>query len=137
MKNMISENLRYLRNIENMSQEQFAEKLGVSRQTIAKWENGESLPDVERCAAIAYACGSTLDELVMCSMNESRQSKLESDNGKYVFGMAKVGERGQVVIHKHARDVYSIKPGDKILVLGDDRGMAFIKLNGFHKFFGK
>lgn len=137
MKNMISTNLRYLRNKNNLSQEQFAEKLGVSRQTIAKWENGESLPDIERCAEIAYECGTTLDELIMCTLDESKYDKADSEDGKYIFGMAKVGERGQVVIPKHAREVYSIKPGDKILVLGDERGMAFIKMNGFPKFFNK
>ena len=134
---MISMNLKYLRNKFSLTQEQFAEKFGVSRQTVAKWESGESIPDIMKCGEIAYECGLTLDELAMCPLDESKSTKKESDDDKYVFGISKVGERGQVVIPKHARDVYSIKKGDKILVLGDSRGMAFIKVNGFPKIFSK
>lgn len=134
---MISKNLRYLRNKLSLTQEQFAEKFSVSRQTVAKWESGESTPDIVKCGEIAYECRLTLDELVMCSLDELSEKGEEVEDEKYVFGMAKVGERGQVVIPKHARDVYSIKPGDKILVLGDNRGMAFVKVNGFPKLFGK
>ena len=43
MKSNIASNLRYLRNHRNLSQEQVAEKIGVSRQAVAKWENGGSL----------------------------------------------------------------------------------------------
>lgn len=37
-----------------------------------------------------------------------------------VFGTAKVGDRGQIVIPKEARDFYGISPGDTLLLLGDD-----------------
>ena len=37
-----------------------------------------------------------------------------------VFGTAKVGDRGQIVIPKDARDLYGIKPGDTLLLLGDE-----------------
>ena len=39
--------------------------------------------------------------------------------GKYIFGTVKVGEKGQIVIPKEARDLFEIKPGDTLLVLGD------------------
>ena len=39
--------------------------------------------------------------------------------GKYVFGTVKVGEKGQIVIPKEARELFSIKAGDSLLVLGD------------------
>ncbi len=52
------------------------------------------------------------------------------ENGKYMFGTAKVGERGQIVIPKEARDVIGIKPGDTLLVLGDTKqGLALVNLN--------
>jgi len=48
--------------------------------------------------------------------------------GKHVFGTVKVGKRGQIVIPKKAREIFEIKPGDKLLVLGDeDQGIAIVK----------
>ncbi|MBP3674314.1 MAG: AbrB/MazE/SpoVT family DNA-binding domain-containing protein [Oscillospiraceae bacterium] len=41
-------------------------------------------------------------------------------NKQRVFGTAKVGDRGQIVIPKEARDLYGIKPGDTLLLLGDE-----------------
>lgn len=40
--------------------------------------------------------------------------------GKHIFGTVKVGEKGQICIPKEARERYGIKPGDTLLVLGDD-----------------
>lgn len=134
MNNMIGMNLKYLRDKHSLSQEQFAEKLGVSRQTVAKWENCESVPDVIKCADIAMMFSVSLDALAACSLDEQIEVEKDPSEGKYVFGIVKVGERGQVVIPKYAREVYDIKPGDKLLVVGDDRGMAFAKMKGLPKF---
>ena len=41
-------------------------------------------------------------------------------NTKRVFGTAKVGDRGQIVIPKEARELFHIKPGDTLLILGDE-----------------
>ncbi len=50
--------------------------------------------------------------------------------GKYIFGMAKLGEKGQILIPKEAREVFGLKPGDKLLMLGDEeRGIALIKVD--------
>ena len=54
-----------------------------------------------------------------------------TDNGRYIFGVVKVGDRGQIVIPKEAREVYGIKAGDSLLVLGDTKGMAVIKTEIF------
>ena len=53
------------------------------------------------------------------------------ENDKYIFGVVEVGERGQIVIPKEAREVYEIKAGDSLLVLGDSRGMAVLKTEIF------
>jgi AbrB family looped-hinge helix DNA binding protein len=48
--------------------------------------------------------------------------------GRHMFGSVKVGERGQIVIPKEAREIFRIKPGDLLLVLGDEaRGLAIVK----------
>ena len=41
--------------------------------------------------------------------------------GKHIFGTARVGEKGQIVIPKEARELFCIKPGDTLLILGDDK----------------
>lgn len=47
--------------------------------------------------------------------------------GKHIFGMVKVGEKGQIVIPKEARDVFGIKPKDQLMLIGDeDSGLAII-----------
>jgi len=56
---------------------------------------------------------------------------MKSPDGRYLFGAVKVGERGQVVIPKEARDLYDIKPGDLMLMMGDSNGIAMVKLDVF------
>ena len=56
---------------------------------------------------------------------------MQENEGKYIFGVVKVGDKGQVVIPRDARKLYDIKPGDALLVLGDQRGMALIKTQLF------
>ncbi len=47
---------------------------------------------------------------------------------KHIFGTVKVGERGQIVIPKKARDIFNIESGDTLLVLGDEeKGIAIVK----------
>lgn len=45
---------------------------------------------------------------------------LGRQRGRHIFGTAKVGERGQLVIPKEAREVFGIRPGDTLLILGDE-----------------
>ena len=51
---------------------------------------------------------------------------------KYLFGICKVGEKGQIVIPKDARVVFDIKPGDSLVLLGDkNKGLAIVKADVF------
>ena len=62
---------------------------------------------------------------------------MEENNGKYIFGVVKVGDKGQIVIPRDARKKYDIKPGDALLLLGDEKGMALIKTQVFDSFGGQ
>ena len=61
---MISANLNTLRKQRGYSQEEVAEKIGVSRQAVAKWESGETMPDLDNTMALAELYGVSLDNLV-------------------------------------------------------------------------
>ncbi|MBQ6301621.1 MAG: AbrB/MazE/SpoVT family DNA-binding domain-containing protein [Bacteroidales bacterium] len=56
---------------------------------------------------------------------------MQEKDGKYIFGVVKVGDKGQIVIPKDARKLYDISPGDALIVLGDQRGMALLKTEIF------
>ena len=56
---------------------------------------------------------------------------MQEKDGKYIFGVVKVGDKGQIVIPKDARKIYDIKPGDVLMMLGDQRGMALLKTEIF------
>lgn len=60
----LSETLQRLRKERGLSQEDVAEKLYVSRQSVSKWENGAAEPGVDNLKALAKLYGVTLDELV-------------------------------------------------------------------------
>ena len=57
---------------------------------------------------------------------------MKGPDGRYLFGAVKVGERGQVVIPKEARELFCIKPGDMMLMVGDPKqGIVMVKLDIF------
>ena len=60
---MLSENIYRLRRRSGLSQEQLAEKIGVSRQAISKWEQGLSTPELDKLMALGKVFGATIDEL--------------------------------------------------------------------------
>ena len=123
---MFCDNLIQLRKINNMSQEELAGQLCISRQTLSKWETGESVPDIVKCKQLADSFNVTLDELVNYEPVVSGLSV--PPKGKYAFGIVTVGDKGQIVIPAKARKIFHIEPGDRILVLGDEsQGLALLK----------
>ncbi len=120
---MIAQNISSLRRCAQLTQEELANRLGVSRQSVAKWESGESVPDLGNASALARVLGVTLDDLV--DHDEERSGFPVPPRGKHIFGIVRMGERGQVVIPKKAREVFGLGVGSELLVLGDEsQGIA-------------
>ena len=61
---MLAENLIMLRNLKGMTQEQIAEVIGISRQAYAKWESGETVPDIAKCDRLAGFYQIKMDDLM-------------------------------------------------------------------------
>ena len=134
---MFKDNLVSVRKMHGFSQDELAEKIGVSRQTLSKYETGESLPDIERCKLLAEVLDVSLDELVNYDRENINNLGLGvPPKGKHVFGITKVGEKGQIVIPAKARKIFDIQPGDNLIILGDEsQGIAIIKENVLSIFF--
>lgn len=123
---MFQDNLISLRKLNKLTQEELAEKLDVSRQTLSKWETGESVPDIDKCKKLAEVFGVSLDDLV--NYEPDSHNLAVPPKGKHAFGVVTVGDKGQIVIPAKARKIFDIKPGDNLVMLGDEaQGLALIK----------
>ena len=131
---MLKDNISRLRYVNGYSQEKVAEKIGISRQAYAKWEKGETIPDVERCQKLAELYGVTIDSLINFSDKVGTTTLTPGPKGKHIFGTTKINDRGQIVIPKKARELFGINNGDSLIVLGDEAaGIALIKADVFEK----
>ena len=127
---MLHDNLLQYRKMLRLSQEETAEKIGVSRQAYAKWESGDTVPELKYCLALAALFGITLDDLVA-----NRNLRLEGPPGKSVLGIVTVDENGIITLPEKALVRFGIRPGDRFLLLGDDRqGMALVPYDMYEQF---
>lgn len=84
----LSENLQNLRKIKNMSQEELAEKLNVSRQAVSKWESGNGYPETEKIITICDIFDCSMDELVKGKISED----IKSEKNNYDLIMTKTSK---------------------------------------------
>ncbi len=77
---LLGNKLYELRKKHHLSQEELAERLGVSRQAVSKWECGESLPDTDNLITISKLYGVSLDELVGNTPNQPHTDEPEQEN---------------------------------------------------------
>ena len=116
---MFQENLISLRKLNGLSQEELAEKVGISRQTLSKYETGEAVPDIQKCKKLADIFQVSLDDLVNYEKDENEFGVGVPPKGKHIFGMVKVGDKGQIVIHAKARKIFRIE--HRSIFCGDRR----------------
>jgi AbrB family looped-hinge helix DNA binding protein len=116
-----------------MTQEDLAEKVGVSRQAVAKWEAGETSPDLDRARMLAEALGVSLDDLANYEPEDADSMGLPvPPKGKHIFGVVTVGDKGQIVIPARARKIFGLGAGDQLIVLGQEgEGLALIRAKDF------
>lgn len=127
---MLHDNLLYYRKILRLSQEETAERIGVSRQAYAKWEAGDTTPELKYCMTLANLFGITLDELV-----KTRDTVLEGPPGKHVLGVVTLEETGTLTLPPRAMQLLKIGPGDKLLLLADEKqGLALVSYSLYERF---
>lgn len=131
---MLADNLILLRSIKGMTQEQIAEVIGISRQSYAKWEQGETIPDIEKCDRLAAFYGITMDALLHQNDQVGHTKIPPAPVGKHLWGTVTLGSKGQIVIPKAARDTFCLRDGDRLVVLGDEaEGIALVKAEDFEQ----
>ena len=128
---MLKNNLIILRKLRGYSQEQIAEKIGISRQAYAKWERGLTIPDIEKASALAKVYGITIDGLMKTETIDGIGMLPPAPPGKHIWGTVTIGDRGQIVIPKSARDEFDLKGGDRLIVASDEVGIALFPASFF------
>ena len=79
----LSKKIYQLRKLSGMTQEQLAEKLNISRQTLSKWENGTSIPDVESVVRLSVLFNTSLEELLLEEENHVEEEKTQNHITEY------------------------------------------------------
>lgn len=111
----IANRLVNLRKSNNLSQEALAEKLGISRQAVSKWERAEASPDTDNLILLARLYGVSLDELLRTEDEIPRpeaedegvsQNGWENDNRNSAGGNASGGERDDESVHVGLNGIY-------------------------------
>ncbi len=115
------------------SQEEVAEKIGISRQAYAKWEKGTTVPDVEKCGLLAKLYGTTIDNLVKTETAEGIGTLPPAPKGKSLWGCVTINDRGQIVISKEARNKFGLTGGQRLIVGSDESGIALIPVKRFEE----
>lgn len=85
MNNNFSENIKKIRKEHNLSQEQLAEELGVSRQAISKWESGAAYPEMDKIITICKKYNVNIDDLLHKDIKEIKgEEEVKKNVNKYI-----------------------------------------------------
>jgi len=113
----IGENIALLRKQRNMTQGELAQRIGVARQTVAKWEVGAASPDLTNAEALADVLDVSLDSLVGFEPDADQIPFLPRD--KKSFGTCKLGQNGEIRLPQGAIEMFGLQPGDELVVLAN------------------
>ena len=91
----LSENLHFLRKRDKITQEELADRLGVSRQAVSKWETGEAFPETDKLIMLCDMFNVSLDELVRGNAvrEEKKEEEPLQDSGGFIKHMDKFSRR--------------------------------------------
>ncbi|MDO4746597.1 MAG: helix-turn-helix domain-containing protein [Bacillota bacterium] len=127
----IAENLKIMRQKYGYTLEALAEIISVSRQTVAKWEAGDSHPDIINCIKLANLYKMSLDELVNKPLMAVQKNDFAPENGR-ICGVLDISDEGSINLPKPVMELFDIKCGDKVLLLADKtQGLALVKCSQF------
>lgn len=127
----IADNLKILRHKNGYTLEAIAEIISVSRQSVAKWEAGDSVPDIVNCVKLASLYKISLDELVNRPLQAAinRESDMESGRG---CGVLEILPGNTICIPNSVMEMFDMRCGDKVLLLADQKqGLALVKCSYF------
>lgn len=115
-----------LRKKNNLSQEELAEKLGVSRQAVSKWERSEASPDTDNLIALAKIYGLSLDELIYGEKEDKKEEKKKENEEN---SESKTEDDNLLINIDNGEE--KVKIGPKGIVVEDDDGERVkISFNG-------
>ena len=127
----IADNLKILRHKYGYTLESVAEIISVSRQTVAKWEAGDSYPDIVNCIKLAKLFKISLDELVNAPIEEIINNQFVTNNDR-ICGIVNLNDDNSVVIPQQIMQMFDIYPGQKMLLLAERKqGIALVKCSQF------
>ena len=125
--------LKEMRQLAKLTQEQLAEKMNVSRQSVAKWENGESIPDIAKCCELAKIFNMEIEDIALM-FTQTYDNGLPHPKNKYLFGVSRIVDN-KIILPEEALKVFELKNGDDLIVLGDiTQGIALLPKKGYNDF---
>ena len=117
-----AERLLEYRKKAGLSQEELAERIGVSRQAVSKWERAEASPDTDNLIALAEVYGVTLDELIKGRQEEAADSPKETEDLTCDVTDEKRGE----TVHIGLKGIHKESEGNEVRI---DKNGVFVKDN--------
>ena len=127
----IADNLKLLRYKNGYTLEAIAEIISVSRQSVAKWESGDSVPDIVNCVKLASLYKISLDELVNRPLKHVIENDFDRKEGR-ICGVLEISQEQTIPIPDSVMEMFSMHRGDKVLLLADkQQGIALVKCSHF------